>query len=148
MTAPAPVGARPVRTARVSYALAVVVLVVFVVVAAVMRRDNAGAAFNGADQVGTVIVGVILALLCTIPARPRLLVDADGVHVRQFLGGWRAVPWDLVVRVEFPRSARFARLVLPGEELIGLYAVQRWDAHQAVAVMAALRDWHAATRHS
>ena len=45
--------------------------------------------------------------------------------------------------VDFPPKARFGRLVLPGDELIVLYAVQRADAERSVAVM---RDCARCTR--
>lgn len=140
------VHARPVRAARVAYVSAAFVLAVFVVVAIVEPVANAGASFNLADQVATGIIGIVLAVSCTVPARPRLVVDGSGIHVRQFLGGWRTVPWDLVVRVEFPPRNLFARVVLPGDEAIGLYAVQRWDGERAVTAMKGLRSWYLATR--
>jgi Bacterial PH domain len=142
------VTARPVRSARVGYVCAVIVLVIFAITAGVMPTANAGASFNGADQVATAIIGVILAGLLTIPARPRLVADRDGVHIRQFLGEWRTVPWDLIVAVEFPARSRVARVVLPGDEVIGLYAVQRWDAERSVAVMAGLRTLFDASRQA
>ena len=65
--------------------------------------------------------------------------------MRSFLGGWRTVPWDLIVGVEFPKKVRFARILLPGDELLALYAVQRWDRDQAVVAMHGLRALFAAT---
>ena len=56
-----------------------------------------------------------------------------------FLGGWRIVPWDVIVRVDFPSKLRFARIVLPGEEALAIYAVQRLDKEAAVATMVQLR---------
>jgi hypothetical protein len=67
------------------------------------------------------------------------------VRLRAFLGGWRTVPWELIVAVEFPSKVRFARLVLPAEETLAIYAVQRFDKAQAVDVMRRLRALHAAT---
>jgi hypothetical protein len=125
------------------WAAAAFVFAVFAVVSLVMRRANDGVPFSWKDQVGTAVIGVILAGLCAMPTRPRLHADADGVRLRGFLGGWRTVPWPLVVRVEFPRSVRFARLVLPGEETLAAYAVTRWDGQQAVAAMDGLRSLHA-----
>ena len=66
--------------------------------------------------------------------------------VRARRGGWRTVPWDVVVRVDFPPKLRFARIVLPGDEAFAIYAVQRTDKEQAIAVMDALRDLHARVR--
>jgi hypothetical protein len=121
------------------------VLIVFIVVAFVMKSDNAGAYFGDKDQIGTAVIGVILAGLCLMPTRPRLVADTEAVRLRSFLGGWRTVPWDLVVRVDFPSKLRFARLVLPGEEALAIYAVQRMDREQAVETMRGLRVLFAET---
>jgi hypothetical protein len=80
--------------------------------------------------------------------RPRLSADSEVVRLRSFLGGWRTVPWDLVVRVEFPRKVRFARLVLPAEETLAIYAIQRLDGERAVAAMQQLRTLFAETHHA
>lgn len=139
------VTARPHVMSRIGYACAGVVLAAFVATALVMKTDNAGATFGDKDQIGTVVIGVILAGLFLMPSRPRLRADAEAVRLRSFLGGWRVVPWELVLRVEFPRSVRFARLVLPGEETLAIYAVQRMDGERAVATMQELRQLFAET---
>lgn len=139
------VTARPQLMSRVSWACAAVVLAVFLVTAAVMKRANAGATFGLKDQLGTVVVGVIIAGLFLMGTRPRLAADAESVRLRSFLGGWRTVPWELVVRVEFPSNVRFARLVLPGEETLAIYAVQRLDREYAVEAMRGLRALYAQT---
>jgi hypothetical protein len=137
--------ARPVKSSRIAYGCSAFVLIVFFVVAFVMKSDNAGAYFGDKDQIGTAVIGVILAGLCLMPTRPRLVADADAVRLRSFLGGWRTVPWDLVVRVDFPSKLRFARLVLPGEEALAIYAVQRMDRERAVETMRGLRALFAET---
>jgi hypothetical protein len=137
------VTAKPIFLARVGWVCAAVVLSVFIVVALVMRHHTAGAHFLRNDQIGTLIIGVVLAGLFVMPTRPRLRADAEGVHLRGFLGGWRDVPWGLIVRIDFPRKMRFARVVLPAEETLAIYAVSRFDADQAVSTMAALRALHA-----
>ena len=91
------------------------------------------------------MLGVILAGFILVLTRPRLRADADGVTIRNHWGPYKTIPWDLVVGVEFPARRRFARLVLPGEETIALYAVQRVDREQSVAVMRALRQLLAQT---
>jgi hypothetical protein len=139
------VTARPVRTARIAWACSAFVLIVFVVTALVMKRYNAGAAFNDKDQAGTVVVGIVLAALLIMPTRPRMVADAEAVRLRAFLGGWRVVPWDLTVDVRFPSKVRFAQLVLPGEETLAIYAIQRWDRDSAVDSMNGLRGLFAAT---
>jgi hypothetical protein len=139
------VTARPVMMTRIGYAAAAFVFVVFLVTAIVMPHANAGAHFGVKDQLGTAVLGVILGGLLLMPTRPRLRADATSVRLRAFLGGWRTVPWELIVAVEFPSKVRFARLVLPAEETLAIYAVQRFDKAQAVDVMRRLRALHAAT---
>lgn len=148
MTGPATVDARPVRAGRIANVTALVVFAVFVVVALVMPHANAGATFGWKDQVFTVVLGAIIAGGLHLPARPRLRADTEAVHMRSYLGNWRTVPWDVVVAVEFPRNVRFARLVLPGDETLALYAVQRLDGERAVAAMQELRRLFAATHPS
>jgi hypothetical protein len=143
--APDVVTARPVKSARIANAAAVFVFAVFVVVAIVMPHANAGATFTWKDQVFTVVIGAVAAGGLHLPARPRLRADAQAVHMRSFLGNWRTVPWDAVVRVEFPSNVRFARLVLPGDEILALYAVQRLDRERAVETMRGLRRLFAET---
>jgi hypothetical protein len=139
------VTARPIKTARIADAAAVIAFVVFVVVAIVMPHANAGASFGWRDQVFTVVVGAVVAGGLHLPARPRLRADSQAVHMRSYLGNWRTVPWDVVVAVEFPSNVRFARLVLPGNETLALYAVQRIDRELAVETMRGLRRLFAAT---
>jgi hypothetical protein len=137
--------ARPRLMSRIGWVCSAVVLVVFVVIALVMKQDNAGVLFGTKDQVGTLVIGVILAGLFIMPTRPRLHADAEAVRLRAFLGGWRVIPWEYIVRVEFPRTTRFARLVLPGDETLAIYAIQRLDRDYAVEAMQGLRRLFAAT---
>jgi hypothetical protein len=141
-----PVDARPLRMSRIGYAAALTIFVIFLITAIVMPHANAGAHFGVKDQAGTAVLGVVLGGLFLMPTRPRLHADASGVRLRSFLGGWRTVPWDVIVGVEFPSKLRFARLVLPGDEALAIYAVQRLDKEQAVDVMRRLRALFAATR--
>lgn len=139
------VRARPQLMSRIGWICAAVVFGTFVVIALVMKHANAGATFGVKDQIGTVVIGVILGGLFVMLTRPALVADREAVRLRNFLGGWRVVPWELVVRVEFPSSVRFARLVLPGEETLAIYAVQRLDRGYAVEAMRGLRRLYAET---
>ena len=132
--------ARPILMARIAWAASAFVLVAFVVTALVMKHASAGADFDTKDQFGTVAVGIILAGLLIMPTRPRLRADVEAVRLRSFLGGWRIVPWDVIVRIDFPSNLRFARLVLPGDEAFAIYAVQRMDKDHAVKTMDELRE--------
>ena len=139
------VTSRPVRTTYIANGSGAFVFVVFLVVALVMKRYNAGAIFDTEDQVFTVVIGLIAAGGLHLPARPRMRADIDGVYMRAYIGTWRTIPWSAVVAVEFPSNARFARLRLPAEEILAIYAVQRMDKAEAVTAMRALRDLFALT---
>jgi membrane protease YdiL (CAAX protease family) len=134
------VTSRPIKTTRIAVAAAAVVLVVFVVVAVVMPHANAGASFTWKDQVATGVIGLVLAGFILVLTRPRLFADDSGVHIRNHWGPYKTVPWDVIVAVEFPKGRHFARLVLPADETIPLYAVQRSDREHSVAVMRDLRE--------
>lgn len=139
------VTARPHFTARIAWTASALVLIVFVITAFVMKRYNAGASFGVKDQVATIVIGVVVALLLIMPTYPRLAADENEIRIRSFLGNYRTVPWSVVVDVRFPAKVRFAQLVLPGEETLAIYAVQRWDKERAVETMNGLRALFAAT---
>ena len=139
------VTARPHLTARIAWTASAFVFIVFVVTALLMKRDNAGAYFTDKDQWGTVVVGIICAMLLIMPTWPRLIADEESIRLRSFLGAYRVIPWDVVLDVRFPRKVRFAQIVLPGEETLAIYAIQRWDKEYAVRAMNELRDLFAAT---
>jgi hypothetical protein len=142
---PAEVTARPVKAARIATVVAVVVGAAFIACAVALPHTTDGVRFTVADQFGIGGTGVLIALAIMSITRPRMRANTDGIDTRGFFGGYRHVDWDLVNRVDFPPKARFARLVLPGEELIVLYAVQRGDADHSVTVMNQLRALHSAS---
>ncbi|MBV9592806.1 MAG: PH domain-containing protein [Actinobacteria bacterium] len=137
---------RPILLTRIATISAIAVVVVFVIVALLMKRDNAGAVFGDKDQVATVVVGVVIALAILLLTRPRLIADDQSVRTRSFSGDFRVVPWDVIVGIEFPSNARFARLVLPGDEILAIYAVQRLDKEHSVEIMRRLRALQAEVR--
>lgn len=145
---PAPITARPVVSARIAWAAAAFVLAVFIVVAILQPSDNAGATFGTKDQIGTGVLGLLIASGFWLLTRPRLIADATSVRTRSFAGNYRTIPWQYIVDVQFPSNARFARLVLPGEEVLALYAVQRLDRERSVTVMRGLRALLAAQQKS
>ena len=142
------VTARPRLMTRIGWSCAAFVFATFVVVALVMQHANAGASFGDKDQIATALIGFILGGLFVMLTRPALVADREAVRLRSFLGGYRVVPWDLVMRVEFPGNVRFARIVLPGEETLAIYAIQRLDREYAVEAMRALRRLHAETHRA
>jgi hypothetical protein len=137
------VSARPMRSARIATVCAAVLLLTFLIIAVALPHTTAGVMFTVADQVGMAGIGLILAAGLMQFTRPAMWADSSGVHTRGFLGGYHTIEWDLIRAVEFPPKVRFARLVLPGDEIIPLYAVQRGDGERSVAVMDALRSMFA-----
>ncbi|HEY3895729.1 MAG TPA: PH domain-containing protein [Pseudonocardiaceae bacterium] len=134
--------ARPRRALRVSVVAAVVLIVVFSVVGALLRNTPTGVYFRVSDQVAMVLVGVLLAGGALLFARPRVRAGARGVEVRNLLGS-RLVPWELVLRVSFPDGAPWARLELPDDEYIAIMAIQSADGRYAVEAIRGLRAVHA-----
>lgn len=138
--------ARPVKSARIAVVVAALVAVAFIIIGLVLKHTTDGVSFTDADQVGIAGSGLLVAVGILAFTRPRVRADATGVYTRGFFGGYRHIEWDLVTSVEFPPKVRFARLVLPADEYIALYAVQRGDAERSVVVMRELRALHAASR--
>ena len=96
--------------------------------------------FQTADQVAMALLGVVIAGVVLLFARPRLRVGAAGLSVRNLLGD-KLVPWSDVVDVSFPQGARWARVDLPDDEYVPLMAIQAVDKDRAVDV-----DGHRARR--
>ena len=137
--------ARPRKARRIAIAAAVVLVAVFAVVAALLRRTPTGVYFRLSDQVAMMLVGLLLAGAALLFARPRVRADATGVEVRNLLET-RTLPWELVLRVSFPDGAPWARLELPDDEYIAVMAIQSTDGRHAVRDIRALRAVHAAAR--
>ena len=94
--------------------------------------------FRTADQVAIALLGVVIAGVVLLFARPRLRVGAPGVAVRN-LFGYRLIPWSDVVDVSFPRGARWARVDLPDDEYVPVMAIQAVDKDRAVDAMDSVR---------
>lgn len=133
---------RPRRARRVALAAAVLLVVVFSVVAVLLRRTPTGVYFRFSDQVAMVLLGLLLAGAALLFTRPRVRAGAEGVTVRNLVGT-RIVPWELVLRVSFPDGAPWARLELPEDEYIAVMAIQSADGRHAVQAIRALRAVHA-----
>ncbi|HEY2765145.1 MAG TPA: PH domain-containing protein [Pseudonocardiaceae bacterium] len=134
--------ARPHKARRVAVVAAVFLVVVFSVVAVLLRNTPTGVYFRLSDQVAMVLLGLLLAGAALLFGRPRVRADADGVEVRNLLGT-RTVPWELVLRVSFPDGAPWARLDLPDDEYIAIMAIQAADGRRAVQAIRGLRAAHA-----
>jgi hypothetical protein len=134
---------RPRKVSIVAWAGAVVVLVLFVVIALVLRNTATGVNFRTADQVSLVLLGLFIAGGLLLLARPRVVADAVGIEVRNVLFS-RHFPWELVRRVAFPDGASWARLDLSDDEYVAVLAIQAVDGARAVDAIRKVRALHAA----
>lgn len=59
--------------------------------------------FKTSDQVGIALVGIVIACVVLMFARPRVRAGSAGIEVRNVLGP-KLIPWSEVVGVSFPRA--------------------------------------------
>ncbi|HKP44672.1 PH domain-containing protein [Mycobacterium sp.] len=129
---------RPHLTPYFAYGAAALIVVVGVVLGLLLKIASTGVVFQTADQVAIALLGVVIAGVVLLFARPRLRVGASGVAVRN-LFGYRLIPWSDVVDVSFPRGARWARVDLPDDEYLPVMAIQAVDKERAVEAMDRVR---------
>jgi hypothetical protein len=129
---------RPHLTPYFAYGAAALIVAVGVVLGLLLKIASTGVVFQTADQVAIALLGVVIAGVVLLFARPRLRVGASGVAVRN-LFGYRLIPWSVVVDVSFPRGARWARVDLPDDEYIPVMAIQAVDKERAVEAMDRVR---------
>ena len=137
------VTSRPVRLRPWCAGIGLVIVIALAIVAVLLPHSDDGTAFHRGDQFAVFGVGLLIAGACWLPTRPRLRADRTALHVRGLFGGYKTVPWS-----EFRARWRWARVVLPADETISLYAVQRLDGARSVAVMRGLRELHAAAHEA
>jgi hypothetical protein len=130
---------RPRLTPYFAYAAAMVFAAAGVIIGLLLKIRSSGVIFQTADQVAFVVLGLVMAGLVLLFARPRLRVGAPGVAVRNLLT-YRLIPWSDVVDVSFPRGARWARVDLPDDEYVPVMAIQAVDKNRAVDAMDQVRD--------
>ena len=129
---------RPHLSPYFAYGAAALILAAHVTVGALLKIRSTGVIFQTADQVAIALLGVVIAGLVLMFARPRLRIGAQGVAVRNLLG-YRLIPWAEVVDVSFPLGARWARVDLPDDEYIPVMAIQAVDKQRAVDAMDRVR---------
>ena len=129
---------RPHKVHRIAIPVAIALVVIFVVVAVLLKSGSTGVRFGLSDQVSIAAIGVVLAGAVLLFIRPRLVADADGVEVRNVLFGQK-VPWSTIRAVSFPDGAPWARLELPHDEYVPVVAIQAADGERAVVAIRELR---------
>jgi hypothetical protein len=140
------VTARPVRLRRVAVGIAIVVVVLFSLIAALLGHTSSeGVVFGPGDQAAMVVLGLLLAAGVLLIARPTVVADLSGLHVRNILST-KDVPWEVVRMVSFPDGSPWAMLELADDDRLAVLAVQASDGPRSVAAVRGLRDLQA--RHA
>ncbi|KUI07505.1 hypothetical protein AU191_18465 [Mycolicibacterium acapulense] len=130
---------RPHLAPYFAYGAAALILAAHVTVGALLKISSTGVIFRTADQVAIALLGVVIAGVVSMFARPRLRVGAAGVSVRNLVND-KTIPWSDVVDISFPRGARWARVDLPDDEYIPIMAIQAVDKGRAIDAMDRVRD--------
>ncbi|OBH29923.1 hypothetical protein A5692_20175 [Mycobacterium sp. E342] len=130
---------RPHRTPIFVYAAAVVIVAVHIAIGFLLKVGSTGVVFHTSDQVAMALLGVVLAGVILLFARPRLRVGAAGISVRNLLGD-KLIEWPDVAGVSFPAGNRWARIDLPDDEYIPVMAIQAVDKERAVNAMDTVRS--------
>ncbi len=129
---------RPHLTTYFAYGAAALILAAHVTVGALLKIASTGVIFQTADQVAIAMLGVVIAGVVLLFARPRLRVGAGGIAVRNLLT-YRLIPWSDVIDVSFHPGARWARIDLPDDEYVPVLAIQAVDKDRAVEAMDTVR---------
>ncbi|WP_461166891.1 PH domain-containing protein [Tsukamurella serpentis] len=123
-----------------AWSLAVVTVIGHAIVAWLLKAGgDSGIAFRLSDQIGMVVIGMILAFGALLFTRPRLRLGPDGVTVRNLINE-NTYSWDLVRGFTFPEGAQFAHLDLPQDEFVAVWAIQARDGEYAVQSLARARE--------
>lgn len=136
------VRAHPVKLRRVAIAVATAVVVVFGVVAALLRGASEGVLFGVGDQIAMVVLGLLVAAGVLTLARPQVTADVTGLHVRNIVVS-HDVPWEVVREVAFRDGSPWAVLELADDDQLAILAVQASDGERAVEAVRGLRALHA-----
>ncbi len=130
---------RPHLTPLFAYAAAFLIAAAHIVVGLLLKIRSSGVIFQTADQVAMAALGLVIAGVVLLFARPRLRIGAAGLSVRNLLGD-KLVPWSEVVDVSFPGGSRWARVDLPDDEYVPVMAIQAVDKDRAVHAMDTVRS--------
>jgi hypothetical protein len=142
---PGSVEFRPRRIRVVSGIAAGAILAIFTALSFGLKGSTGDGygQFQAGDQFAMIGLGVLGALGALVFTRPRVRADADGVRIRNVIGGYD-LPWDVVRAVRFDRNSAWAMLELHDDETVPVHALQAADKEYAVSGVRALRALHAA----
>lgn len=130
---------RPRRLVLVCRSAAVLVVVVFGVLALLLPRGSGGGQqFGPPDQIAFFGLGLLLAAAVLLLTRARVRAGEQGVWVRNPFGE-RFFPWGVVVAVRLDDGSPWAQLELQDDETVALLALQANDRERAVNAVLELR---------
>nr|WP_223884608.1 PH domain-containing protein [Micromonospora craniellae] len=140
-----PIRLRPHRIRLVCWISAVVLVVVFALIATTLTgpTGNGYGTFQRGDQFAMIGLGVLFALGTLLFTRPRVEADAHRIRVRNIIGSYE-LPWEVVRGIRFDRGAPWAALELYDDDLMPVVALQAADKQLAVDGVRALRRLHQA----
>ncbi|UXA09052.1 PH domain-containing protein [Mycobacterium sp. SMC-2] len=130
---------RPHRTPIFVYGAAFIIAAVHIAIGLLLKVGSSGVVFRTTDQVAMALLGLVLAGVVLLFARPRLRVGPAGISVRNLLGD-KLIEWPDVTGVSFPQGNRWARIDLPDDEYIPVMAIQAVDKERAVDAMDTVRS--------
>jgi hypothetical protein len=130
---------RPHLTPLFAYAAAFLIAAAHIVVGLLLKIKSSGVVFQTADQVAMALLGLVIAGVVLLFARPRLRVGPSGLSVRNLLGD-KLIQWSDTVGVSFPAGSRWARIDLPDDEYVPVMAIQAVDKDRAVEAMDTVRS--------
>jgi hypothetical protein len=143
-----PLVVRPKRLLVVCRVAGVVLLVVFGVLAVLLRRGTAGGQqFGIGDQIAFFGIGVLLAWAVLQFTRARVVADERGLQIRNYVGE-KVIPWQVVAAVRLDDGSPWASLDLQDDDTVALLAVQANDGMYAVETVLELRRLLAVSRRS
>jgi hypothetical protein len=121
------------------YSAAFLIAAAHIAVGVLLKMRSSGVIFQTSDQVAMAVLGLVIAGIVSLFARPRLRVGPSGLSVRNLLG-YRLIRWPEVVGVSFPSGSRCARIDLHDDEYLPLMAIQAADKERAVQAMDTVRS--------
>ena len=102
--------------------------------------DNSGQ-FERGDQTAMIGLDILIGLGILAFCRPRVIAGADGIKIRNVVGGYD-LPWSVVRAVRFDRNSPWAQLDLFDDEQVSIHALQAADRDYAVDGVRTLRALH------
>lgn len=123
---------------RLAWILVAVIMAVHVFMAAVVVVGDTGVTVTRTDQLGFIGIGIVFSVVALSLLRPRVLVNSEGVEVRNIVNG-QFYQWDLIHGLSFPEEAKWARLELPDFEFVPMMAMNIYDRHSIAQSVEAFR---------